>query len=71
MKRMLTTLLENPRTSIAGAATILGSLLTFGAHWLSTGTIPPAELWFVLGGALTTGAGLLASADGKSKELPK
>ncbi len=60
--------MKNPRTTLGGIATIVGSLLTFAAVWISTGHIPPVTEWSVLGGALTVGASLIAAADGKKPE---
>lgn len=60
-------MLRHPRTTIAGACMVLGSLLSFAAQWVATGAPPTAEAWTLLGGGLTAGAGLIAAADGKDK----
>lgn len=57
--------MKNPRTTVAGACTVIGALLTFIGHWLGTGEIPSAEQWSLLGAGLTVGAGLIAAADGR------
>lgn len=52
------------RTTIAGTLLIVGSLASFLGQWISTG-MPEAQSWTILGAALTTGSGLIASADAK------
>jgi hypothetical protein len=58
--------LRHYRTTIAGVCTVLGSVLTFAAGWMSTGEIPSTEKWEMLGAGLTIGSGLIAAADGKT-----
>jgi len=60
------TKVKHYRTTIAGAFTILGTLATFVAGWVASGEIPGTEKWELLGGGLTVGAGLIASADAKA-----
>jgi hypothetical protein len=56
-------LLENWKTTLGGAATILGALGDL-AHQASTGSIDPNHAWLDLT-AIASGVGLLAAQDAK------
>jgi hypothetical protein len=58
--------IKNYRTTIAGVFTIAGTVITFVAQWATTGTIPDATHWNILGAGITTGAGLIAAADART-----
>lgn len=65
MKELLARV-KNYRTTIAGVLTLLGSSITFVATWAASGEFPDATHWNLLGVGLSTGAGLIASADAKT-----
>lgn len=55
-------------TTLSGVLGILGAAFTFAGMWISTGAPPPAEMWAILGTALTSGVGLIKAADAKPKD---
>jgi hypothetical protein len=63
--------MKNTRTTVAGLLTIIGASITFLSVWVATKQFPDANAWGLLGVAYSTGAGLIAAADGKPKVPPQ
>lgn len=56
--------MQNPKTSWAGYLTLAATILNFIAHLLSGSSVMDPTLLATTAAGVTTGAGLVAAADG-------
>ncbi len=61
--------MRNWRTTLSGAGMVAGGIMTLAAMLLG-GQMPTPQEWTMLGGAIVTGFGLIAAADGKNMPPP-